>query len=271
MASTVRTRAIDYEHGGTKLKGFLAHDGALKGRRPGVLVFPGWWGLDENARNRARRLAELGYVAFVADVYGGGGVIDLAHPEDAAGMAAALRANATARRGRARAALERLAELPNVDASKVAATGQCLDTALQLAYGGAALKAVVTFHSVLPVPTDAEVGAVRADVLVCVGEADPIVPLLAVAAFRVPLAAAGVGVDVVIYPGVGHGFTSPDADRVGNPDRRYDRVADEDSWRRMREFLAAAFGESKPSPACVRARDEPTGSSQLTNTYRRRP
>src|SRR5258708_6880746 len=72
--AAVQTKEIEYEHDGTKLKGVLAYDDAAKEKRPGVLVFHEWWGLNDYARMRAKQLAELGYVAFAADMYGAGKV-----------------------------------------------------------------------------------------------------------------------------------------------------------------------------------------------------
>lgn len=242
--ASVLTEAVEYDHDGTRLKGFLAYDADSHGQRPGVLVFSEWWGLTELARNRARQLAALGYVALAADVYGEGRVIEMARPEEAAQAAGALRADPAAWRGRAAAALTCLTGHPAVDPAKLAAIGYCLDTALQLAYSGADLKAVLLFHSALPLPTAAEAAVIRGDVLVCVGGADPFVPGPAVTTFRAALDAAGVTIEVVSYPGVGHSFTSPLADRVGNPGMRYDRPAAEDAWARMTGFLAVTFGDA---------------------------
>ena len=85
--AAVKTETVEYEAGGTKLMGFLAYDDAQTGKRPGVIVFPEWWGLNEYAKTRAKQLASLGYVAFAADLYGEGKVIDIAHPNDAKEMA----------------------------------------------------------------------------------------------------------------------------------------------------------------------------------------
>src|SRR5205823_4823887 len=63
-SAAVVTKVVDYEFDGTKLKGFLAFDDASKEKKPGVLVFPEWWGLNDYAKTRAKQLAELGYVAF---------------------------------------------------------------------------------------------------------------------------------------------------------------------------------------------------------------
>ena len=77
----VQTREIEYRQGDTVLKGFIAFDDAASGKRPGVLVVHEWWGLNDHARNQARRLAEAGYVGFALDMYGNGKVAT--HPQDA--------------------------------------------------------------------------------------------------------------------------------------------------------------------------------------------
>src|SRR6476659_8823615 len=65
------TKGIDYEQGGEKLRGYLAYDDAKSGARPGVLVVHEWWGLNDYVKHRAEQLAQMGYVAFAPDMYGG--------------------------------------------------------------------------------------------------------------------------------------------------------------------------------------------------------
>ena len=74
--AAVQSKAIEYDDHGTKLTGHLYWDDAVTGKRPGVLVIHEWWGLNDYAKKRARMLAELGYVAFAADMYGDGKVTD---------------------------------------------------------------------------------------------------------------------------------------------------------------------------------------------------
>lgn len=242
--AAVKTETVEYEAGGTKLKGFLAYDDAVGEKRPGVIVFPEWWGLNDYAKSRAKQLAGMGYVALAADLYGDGKVIDIAHPEDAKGMATFLRSNQAVWRARADAAYKKLASDVHVDAKNIAAIGYCLggSTALQLAYSGADLKAVTTFHAGLPTPTPAEVGAVKAKVLVCHGAADPAVPMKAVEDLKAAMAGGKKPLEVVSYPGVVHSFTSPDADKVGNPAMKYNKEADEDSWKRMSALFRQELG-----------------------------
>jgi len=245
IGNGVILKVVDYEYEGTKLKGFLAYDDASKAKRPGVLVFSEWWGLNDYAKIRAQQLAELGYVAFAADLYGNGKVIDTSHPEDAQKMAGALRMNQKTWRGRAEAALKQLTSQPNVDAAKIGAIGYCLggSTALQLAYSGANLKAVATFHAGLASPTPEEAKAIKAKILVCNGAADKFIPEKAIADLKAAMKAANKPLDFVAYEGAVHSFTVPGADKVGNPGMKYDAKADGDSWNRMRKLFGETLGK----------------------------
>jgi dienelactone hydrolase len=171
-SAAVVTRSVEYEYGGVKLKGFLASDDAQKGKRPGVLVVHEWWGLNDYAKMRCKELAEAGYVAFAPDMYGGGKVTE--HPADAGKMASVVRQNVKVWRGRAQAGLDVLKSQPGVDPDRLAAIGYCFGgtTALQLAAGGADLKAVATFHAALPKLTVDEAKKIRAKVLICHGADD---------------------------------------------------------------------------------------------------
>ena len=243
--AAVQTKVVEYEFDGTKLKGFLAYDDASKEKRPGVLVFPEWWGLNDYAKTRATQLAEMGYVAFAADLYGEGKVIDIDHPADAGKMAGELRANVKTWRGRAGAALKQLTDQPNVDAAKIGAIGYCLggSTALQLAYSGADIKAVSTFHAALPTPTADEAKAIKGKIVVNHGADDKFIPDKAITAFKEALDKAGVKYEFVSFPGVVHSFTVPGADKANNPGMKYDKAADEKSWAKMKDLFKDALGK----------------------------
>jgi dienelactone hydrolase len=240
--AAVVTKTVEYEYEGTKLKGFLAYDDAVKEKRPGVLVVHEWWGLNDYAKERCKKLAELGYVAFANDMYGEGKVA--AHPEDAGKMATAVRNNIKVWRGRALAGLTQLTSQPNVDAGKVAAIGYCFggSTCLELAYSGADLKAVATFHAALPTPTPEEAKAIKARLLICNGADDTFIPEKAITAFKDALDKAGVKYEFVNFPGAVHSFTVPDADKVGNKGMAYNKSADEKSWQMMRALFKETLG-----------------------------
>ncbi|MDY3562074.1 dienelactone hydrolase family protein [Gemmata sp. JC673] len=240
--AAVVTKVVEYDYDGVKLKGFLAFDDAVKEKRPGVLVVHEWWGLDDYAKGRCKQLAELGYVAFAPDMYGEGKVVN--HPDDSGKMASAVRANVTVWRGRAEAGLKQLKGQPNVDGDKLAAIGYCFggSTCLQLAYGGADLKAVATFHAALPKPTEAEAKAIKPKLLVCHGAADTFISAQSIKDFRGALDAAGTKYEFVAYPDVVHSFTVPGADAHNIKGMKYDKHADEDSWKKMLALFKDTLG-----------------------------
>lgn len=202
-----------------------------------MLVVHEWWGLDDYAKDRAKKLAELGYVAFCADMYGDGKVVE--HPNDAGAMAGKVRANVDDWRKRAQAALEILKSQPECDAGKLGAIGYCFggSTALQLAYTGADLKAVATFHAALPTPTADEAKQIKPEIVVCHGADDKFIPEDAIKAFRGPLDAAKSKYEFIAYPGAVHSFTVPAADKHGIAGLKYNKDADEASWKKLQELL----------------------------------
>src|SRR5262249_5378282 len=174
--AAVQTKKIAYKHGDVECRGYLAWDDAVKGPRPGVLVVHEWWGLNDYARKRAEQLAQLGYIALAADMYGEGKTTN--HPKEAGEMAGKVRANMEGWRKRAATALAGMKSQPRCDPTKLAAIGYCFggSTALQMALSGADLKAVVSFHGALPTPSAAEAKQIKGTVLVCHGADDTFIP-----------------------------------------------------------------------------------------------
>ena len=93
LPPVVVTESVAYTHDGVELEGYLAYAADQKGKAPGVLVIHEWWGLSEHPRERARRLAELGYVAFCPDMYGKGKLTD--DPKQAQAWSGAFHAKQT--------------------------------------------------------------------------------------------------------------------------------------------------------------------------------
>lgn len=239
----VTTEAVEYEHDGQTLEGFLAYDDAIEGPRPGVLIVHEWWGHDEYARRRARQLAALGYVAFALDMYGKGKVTE--HPKEAGQWAGAVRANIDGWRARARAGLAVLAGHERVDGDRIVAMGYCFGgaTALQLAYGGEKLVGVASFHGSLPVPSEEEAAAIEARILICHGGSDAFIGDETIASLRDALEAAGADWQLIVYGGAVHSFTNPAADGHGIEGVAYDEAADRRSWAHFQLFLEEVFAE----------------------------
>jgi dienelactone hydrolase len=207
---------------------------------PGVIVVHEWWGLNDYARERARKLAEAGHTAIAVDMYGHGKVAD--HPKDAHGFMEAALADPEAMNARFAAARDALVAVANVDAARVYAIGYCFGGAVVLnqARMGVDLAGVASFHGALGTNSPARPGAVKARLLVATGGADPMVPPEQVGAFVTEMSEAGAELSLLSFPGVLHSFTNPAATEVGrNHDMplAYDRHADEASWRALMDFI----------------------------------
>jgi dienelactone hydrolase len=216
---------------------FLAWDASVRTPRPGVLVFPEWWGLTEYAKARARQLAELGYVALAVDVYGNGQTTEDAG--QAAQLANGFKSNRALLRQRGIDAMSTLRRLNEVDPKRTAAIGYCFGgtAALELARSGADVRAVVSFHGDLSTPTAADARNIRASILVLHGALDPYVPAKAVEAFEAEMASARVDYLLISYANAVHSFTNPAAGADASKGAAYNRLADERSWGHMRLFL----------------------------------
>ncbi len=244
--AAVQGKEVSYRANGTVLKGYLAWDDAIKGRRPAVLVVHEWWGHNAYARKRADMLAGLGYTALAVDMYGDGK--QAGHPDDAGKFATEVAKNMPLAKARFEAGMRLLRSQKTVDAKRMAAIGYCFGggVVLNMARMGVDLKGVASFHGALGTDTPAQPGKVRARIISFTGEADPMIPADAVAAFRKEMAHAGADFRVVTYPGVKHSFTNSDADELGkrfNLPLAYDAAADQDSWRQAASFLREVFGK----------------------------
>jgi dienelactone hydrolase len=238
--AAVKTKTIAYKDGDATLKGVLAWDDAAGGKRPGVLVVHEWWGLNDYAKNRAVRLAEAGYVAFALDMYGDDKVTS--HGNQAGEWMNQITANIAAWRSRANAGLAVLRSQSEVDAGNVAAIGYCFGgaTVMQMAYAGADVKAVVSFHGSLP-PAGEEVTSIGPRVLVAHGRDDVFIPAERIDAFQKALDRAKADWEMTIYSGTRHGFTNPDAGGYGIDNLAYNKTADERSWAAMMRLFGEVF------------------------------
>jgi dienelactone hydrolase len=146
-------------------------------------------------------------------------------------------------RKRGRAALDRLASVPQTDGGRLAAIGFCMGGtfSLELARDGAPLKGIVSFHGGLQTQRPAEAGKVKAKILVCTGADDTMIPFEQVTAFETEMKNAGVDWQVIVYGGAKHSFTNPNSDSIGMPGIGYNKLVDARSWRSMANFFEEIF------------------------------
>ncbi len=245
----IEGKTVQYSAQGTALKGYLAYDTSIQGARPGVLVVPEWWGLNDYARKRATMLAELGYTALAVDMYGDGKVT--MNPDEAGKLSSEVSKNPDLVKSRFMAALDFLKGQSTVDPGRVAAIGYCFGggVVLNMAMQGVDLKGVASFHGSLAAVKPAQPGTVKAKVLVLHGADDKFVPPKQVETFKQEMKTASVDFTFIPYPGAVHSFTNPEATELGkkfNLPIAYNARADRESWSELKGFLKTIF-KSKPS------------------------
>lgn len=235
--------SMSYQDGETELEGLLEKPKLASAHkpRPGVLVAPEVTGLADHPKRRIRMLADLGYVALAADMYGAG----VAPGWDNRDRMIALRNDRRALRARVRAGLDALAGLPEVDERRIVAIGYCFGggCVLELARTSAPILGVASFHGLLDTTLPAGPGDIRAKILAMTGVRDPIVPITQVAAFEEEMETAGADWRLVTYGGAGHSFTNADVQPGDRPGFEYEPNADARSWRELLDFFTELFAE----------------------------
>lgn len=239
-AANLVTQTVPYSQDGKTFNGYLAYDDSITAKRPGVLVVHEWWGLNEYARKRTEELARMGYVAFAADMYGDG--ITTSEPEAAAEWSGKVKGSPLMR-ARGLIALAQLRKNPLVDSGRMGAIGFCFGGTgvMELAWAGADLAGVVSFHGGLTSPNPEETSHIRAKILVLHGAADPFETHETIADFQDALEKAGVDWQMVIYGEGMHGFTNPEADSYHIEGLGYNKSAASRSWKQMESFFCEIF------------------------------
>lgn len=235
----IKTSEVIYVSNGQQSNGYIAYDENRKGKLPVVVVIPEWWGLVDYVKTRANQLAELGYFAIVADVYGNGKTAD--NPQEATALSKPYYVNPQMSKTVIDAAIAKAGTFAQADTSRVAAIGYCFGgfIVLNAAKLGAPLKGVVSFHGGLG-GVQPKKGAIYGEILVCQGGADPFVPEPEQAAFKKSMDSIGAKYTFISYPGALHAFSNPNATALGEKFKlplAYNAAADTASWKDMQRLF----------------------------------
>jgi len=227
---------VEYEHQGTLLEGFLAYDDSRGKPASGVMISHAWAGRDGFACDKARKMAELGYVGFALDLYGKG-VLGSGPDENAKLMTPFLQDRGLLQ-SRMLAALATFKSLPEVDNDRIAAMGFCFGglCVLDLARLGTDIQGVISVHGLFVPPGNTQGNKFKTKVLVLHGNDDPMVPVDAVVALENELTEAGADWQIHVYGNTVHAFTNPHANDPGRG-TVYNKNADRRSWITIRNFL----------------------------------
>ena len=235
-----KQREIPLEFEGEQLEGVFVgrRDGEA---RPTVILIPTVMGVTDLELGFARQLVELGYNAFVADIFGKkfrGSPRDVMFGEmtrlgdDRAGL-----------RRRLLAIVDQVRAFDEVTDGKLVAAGYCFGgkCALDVARTGTEIVAAVAFHGLLD-PPNWPTEKIKGKVCVFHGWDDPMAPPDHVVAIGRELTEAGADWQIHAYGNVAHGFTNPNAHEIGIEGVRYNQLAAERSWTAFINLLEEVFG-----------------------------
>ncbi len=241
--TAIKEEIVEYNVNGKPLIGYAAYDSMSDKKRPIVLVIHEWWGINEYTRSRVRQLAELGYLAMAADMYGNGATAD--NPKLAGELAMPFYKDPQMAKARFDAALAKIKTFAVADSGQVAAIGYCFGGAqvINMAKLGENMNGVVSFHGNLTV-VPADKNLLKTPILVCHGETDQFVNADEVALFKKQMDSIGAPYTFKSYPGATHAFSNPNATYVGmkfNIPIAYNAAADAASWKDMKDFFGKIF------------------------------
>jgi dienelactone hydrolase len=238
--ANVLTKSVDYSHGNTNCRGFLAYDSRLRAKHPGVIVVHESWGLNGFIKEKTRELAAQGYVAFAVDLFGEGRTA--ATPREAARLTREVQ-TANLMRKRIQAGLAVLKGHPRVRQSKIAAVGFCLgaEGVLELAFSGADIAGAVAFQGPVSVPPSNELQNMRARLLILHGADDPHTKERRLRRLREVLSRSDCDWQMVLYGNAAHGFSNPKAGTYNREGTAYNPRVAQRSWRHTRRFLQDIF------------------------------
>lgn len=241
--AAMHKEVVEYKHGDTTLKGHVYWEDAYEGRRPGVLVFPEIWGVNDYVKLRAEMLAETGYVAFAADMYGD--AKDTREIEKATAWHKGVTGDVELWRERAEVALKEFKSHEQLDRKKMAVLGFGFGgaTALQLAATGVEIGGVISMHGSIPEISKKDISVMSTRILLLNGSSDKSVSSEALANLTQVMTDAAVDWEMNVYGGAKHSFSNPYADSYGIDNTEYNLEAEQRSWARILTFFEELFDQ----------------------------
>lgn len=239
VLAEIKNETVDYKDKKTQFEGFISYDSSFGAKkRPAVLIIHQWKGLSDYEKMRAIQLAEKGYIAFAADIYGKG--IRPEDTADASRVSSGFKENRKLYRERLKTAYDWLKKNKMVDSQKIVVIGYCFGGtgALELARAGEPLAGAVSFHGGLSTSQPQDAKNIKAKLLVLHGAIDPYVPQTEVDTFFAEMNNAKIDYQFIAYSGAVHSFTMKSAGHDLKTGQAYNEVADRRSWQAFMNFLA---------------------------------
>lgn len=244
-SAAIKTESVEYKEGKTVLEGQLVYDDAWTSPRPAVMIIHQWMGITDHEKQSAERLAQQGYVAFVADIYGKG--VRPGSMAEAGALATKYKSDVKLFREREKAAFDVLKKNKKVDAKRVVIMGYCFGGtgAIEAARMGLPVLGAVSFHGGIASAHPEQTKSVKPKVLVLHGAVDPNVPPKDVESFMKEMNDAKADYQFIAYSGAVHAFTQKEAGNDPSKGAAYNEAADRRSWVAFMDFLNEVIPVSK--------------------------
>lgn len=238
--SQAQLKSVEYNDGNQKLEGFSINPTKPNAKKAGIVVLHAWMGISEHEKESAKKLADLGYYAFVADVYGTGN--KPSNTAEAGKLAGYYKNDYAAYQKRIQLAIDQLVKA-GANPNEIAVIGYCFGGtgAIEAARGGLKIKGVVSFHGGLGKDVKRETKEITAKVLALHGADDPFVPAKEVSTFEDEMRTAKADWQLNIYANAVHAFTHKDAGSDNSKGAAYNEKADKRSWEAMKIFFEELF------------------------------
>lgn len=240
----MKSEIIDYQCGDAKLKGQIYYSDDTTQKKPAIIVAHAWKGRDQFALEKAKMLAEMGYIGFAADLYGDAKVVE--SNEEALELMLPLFLDRQLLRDRILAAYHVLKEKEIVDAANIGAIGFCFGgaTVLELIRSGVDLKGVVSFHGILgntlgeqKARTAPAAAKLYGSLLILHGYQDPMVSMDDVVNIQQEFSSKGIDWQMHTYGNASHAFTNPAANEPESG-LLYNSIAEKRAMRSMKNFFS---------------------------------
>ena len=240
MTLSQSQKLVSYSNGNQKLEGILVNPENKIANGNAVLLLPAWMGIDNNAKENAIELAKLGYLTFVADIYG----VDKrpTNPSEAGKIAGYYKTNIKEYQNRIQLALEQLIKA-GANPNKIAVIGYCFGGtgAIEAARANMNVRGVVSFHGGLGRDTSRTIEPIFPKVLVLHGADDFFVSEAEIKAFQDEMRTAKADWQMVYYANSVHAFTHKDAGNDNSKGAAYNEKAAKRSWQAMKDFFEEIF------------------------------
>ena len=231
-----QTKEIKYKDGEQVLIGQLAVSKKARKDQAAVLILPAWMGISDHTKEVAEKIAQLGYHAFVADIYGEGN--NPKNTKEAGEKAGFYKNNIQAYQNRIALGLQELIK-QGANPDKIVIIGYCFGGtgALEAARAKMKVRGVVSFHGGLGKDEKRTTETLETKILVLHGADDPFVSKTEIENFQNEMRTANADWQMIYYADAVHAFTEKAAGNDKSRGAAYNEKADKRSFEHFLVFL----------------------------------